>query len=182
MIQIKAIEIKNIRGIRNLSLTLDNKSFAIHGPNGTGKSGVVDAIDFALTGKIKRLSGEGMNEIPLAKYGPHIDALETPELASVELKAFLTGLEIEATITRDFKNLSRPKYEPNTAAVKEEFEKIAAHPEIALSRRQIMRFIIATAKKRSDQIEELLQLKKVKNARAALKTAFNTAKLSLIHI
>ena len=47
MIQIEKIEIVEFRGIRNLTLDLKRKSFGIAGPNGTGKSGVVDAIEFA---------------------------------------------------------------------------------------------------------------------------------------
>ena len=46
MIRIKTIHIEEFRGIRRLDLLLDAKNFGICGPNGTGKSGVVDAIEF----------------------------------------------------------------------------------------------------------------------------------------
>jgi len=37
--------IEEFRGIRDLNLDLADKNFGVCGPNGTGKSGVVDAID-----------------------------------------------------------------------------------------------------------------------------------------
>ena len=49
MIKIEKIEITEFRGIRHLVLDLKKQSFGISGPNGTGKSGIVDAIEFALT-------------------------------------------------------------------------------------------------------------------------------------
>lgn len=43
MIQIEEIEIVEFRGIRHLKRSLGRRSFGIAGPNGTGKSGIVDA-------------------------------------------------------------------------------------------------------------------------------------------
>nr|WP_244622859.1 AAA family ATPase [Microvirga brassicacearum] len=40
-------------------LELKGQNFAACGRNGTGKSGIVDAIEFALTGNISRLAGAG---------------------------------------------------------------------------------------------------------------------------
>ena len=62
MIRIEAITIKEFRGIRDLTLRFNGKNFAICGPNGTGKSGVVDALEFGLTGSVSRLSGEGRGQ------------------------------------------------------------------------------------------------------------------------
>ena len=44
MIRVDSITIKEFRGIRDLTLEFKGKNFAICGPNGTGKSGVVDAL------------------------------------------------------------------------------------------------------------------------------------------
>lgn len=52
MIHVDAITIKEFRGIRNLTLVFNSTNFAICGPNGTGKSGVVDALEFAFTGAV----------------------------------------------------------------------------------------------------------------------------------
>jgi predicted ATP-dependent endonuclease of OLD family len=41
VIQVESLDITEFRGIRKLTLNFNGKSFAICGPNGTGKSGVV---------------------------------------------------------------------------------------------------------------------------------------------
>ena len=48
MIRIEKISVHEFRGIRDLTLDLKGQNFAACGPNGTGKSGIVDAIEFAL--------------------------------------------------------------------------------------------------------------------------------------
>ena len=50
---------RNVRGIRHLLVKPDGENFVIWGPNGLGKSAVVDALDFLLTGRISRLTGCG---------------------------------------------------------------------------------------------------------------------------
>jgi DNA repair exonuclease SbcCD ATPase subunit len=64
VIRLESITIKEFRGIRDMTLDFKGKNFAICGPNGTGKSGIVDALEFALTGTVSRLSGEGSGESP----------------------------------------------------------------------------------------------------------------------
>jgi len=46
------LEIKNIRGIKSINITPQRENVVVFGPNGTGKSAIVDSIDFLLTGKI----------------------------------------------------------------------------------------------------------------------------------
>ena len=67
MIQVEAVKIMELRGIRELQLTPQRESFVISEPNGSGKSGVVDAIQFGLTGEISRLSGKGTGGLSVQK-------------------------------------------------------------------------------------------------------------------
>lgn len=71
MIKVKSISIKDFRGIREMTLDFKGESYAICRRNGTGKSSVVDALEFALTGSVSRLSGEGRGGISLKEHGPH---------------------------------------------------------------------------------------------------------------
>lgn len=73
MIRIKTIHIEEFRGIRDLDLDLDAKNFGICGPNGTGKSSVVDAIEFCITGDVTRLSGQGSGDLSVKAHAPHVD-------------------------------------------------------------------------------------------------------------
>jgi DNA repair exonuclease SbcCD ATPase subunit len=58
-VKLLELEVRNIRGIVDLSLLPQGQNFVIVGPNGSGKSAVVDAVDFLLTGRISRLMGKG---------------------------------------------------------------------------------------------------------------------------
>lgn len=73
MIRVKTIHIEDLRGVRELDIDLDGKNFGICGPNGTGKSGVVDAIEFCLTGDVTRLSGQGTAGLSVKNHAPHVD-------------------------------------------------------------------------------------------------------------
>jgi predicted ATP-dependent endonuclease of OLD family len=44
------LEIKNIRGIRELYISPNGNNIVIYGPNGSGKSSIIDAIDFLFSG------------------------------------------------------------------------------------------------------------------------------------
>jgi len=53
--KVKNISINALRGIPELSLDLNGKNQAIRGDNGTGKTSLVDAIEFFFTGSISSL-------------------------------------------------------------------------------------------------------------------------------
>lgn len=59
MITVDRIKIEEFRGIRDLTVDLGSVNFAVCGPNGTGKSGIVDALEFGPTGPISRVVGKG---------------------------------------------------------------------------------------------------------------------------
>jgi len=69
-VKIKNIHIQGFRGIPDLELELDGKSMLLKGENGTGKSSIVDAIEFFFTGKISHL--EGVQSLSLQRHTPHI--------------------------------------------------------------------------------------------------------------
>ena len=53
------------------------------------------------------------------------------------------------------------------------FAEIADHPEIALSRREILRFILVEPTKRSEEIQTILKLDEIGDTRSAFNTAQN---------
>ena len=110
MIYINKIKIREFRGIRDLSLDLNGRNFATCGPNGTGKSGIVDAIEFALTGNISRLAGAGTGGLSVKHHGPHVDSRDKPDQASVTLELLLPSLNAGATIQRTVKNAEARRY------------------------------------------------------------------------
>ena len=173
MIQVEAVSILELRGIRELQLTPQRKSFVISGPNGSGKSGVVDAIQFGLTGEISRLSGKGTGGLSVQKHGPHVDRRDDPATAEVSLTLHFPELGKTAVLTRNVKTAKTFTLEPEGADVRALIEEAAQHPELTLSRREIIKYILVEAGERSKEIQSLLKLEAIGNIRSVLATAKN---------
>ena len=173
MIKLESIYIEEVRGIKKLELDFQKKTFAISGPNGSGKSGVIDSIEFGLTGQMGRLAGRGTKGLSVVQHGPHVDKVKFPDAAFVRLKIFIGQLNKSVTVTRYVSSPKKPKIDPDTPAVRAALDEIVEHPEITLSRREILRFILVEPTKRSEEIQTLLKLEEIGDARKALNTAHN---------
>ena len=173
MIQVEAVKIVELRGIRELVLTPERRNFVISGPNGSGKSGVVDAIQFGLTGEISRLAGKGTGGLTVQKHGPHVDRRDDPAAAAVSLTLYFPGLDKRALLTRNVKTAKTFTLIPDDGAARSVLEEVAQHPELTLSRREIIKYILVEAGERSKEIQALLKLEEIGNLRGVLKTARN---------
>jgi len=67
---VKTVHIHAFRGIPDLDLELNGKNLLIQGDNGTGKSSVVEAIEYLFSGKVSNL--EGIQGISIKRHGPHV--------------------------------------------------------------------------------------------------------------
>jgi len=173
VIKLESAHIEEVRGIRKLDINFQQKSFAISGHNGSGKSGVIDAVEFGITGEISRLTGRGTKGLSVAEHGPHVDKTKFPDASFVQLKVYFPELKKSATITRKIKDPNNPKIEPPDPDIRALLAEVAEHPEITLARRDIIRFILIEPTKRSEEIQSLLKLDQVGQTRAALNTAVN---------
>ena len=173
MILVKSISIHEFRGVRNLTLTPDSMNFAVCGPNGTGKSGIVDALEFVLTGNISRLSGAGTGGLSVKEHGPHVDSRNRPEDAFVSVTLEIPTLGKEATIRRSVKDARNPKISPDDADVRRVIERVGLHPEFVLSRRELIRYILAEPGKRSKEVLALLRLEQVETLRVQFQKIAN---------
>lgn len=175
MIRAKSISIRDFRGIRDLTLELGGDNFAVCGPNGTGKSGIVDALEFALTGNISRLSGVGTGGLSVREHGPHVDSRNKPEQAYVSMTVHIPSLKKDATIFRSVKDAKNPSLTPNDPDVRAVFAKVALHPEFALSRRELIRYVLAEPGKRAKEVQELLRLDEVETLRSLFQKIGNAS-------
>jgi len=173
VIKIESAHIEEMRGIRNLDIDFRKERFAIWGPNGSGKSGVIDAIEFGLTGRIGRLAGKGTKGLTVAEHGPHVDKSKFPDAAFVRLVVYFPTLKKSATITRKVSSPKHAKIEPADSTIKKILADIADHPEITLTRRDLLRFILIEPTKRSEEIQALLKLDELGHTRGVLNTAKN---------
>ena len=178
MIKLESVHIEETRGIRKLDIHFNRQSFAISGPNGSGKSGVIDAIEFGLTGEIRRLTGSGTKGLSVTKHGPHVDSVESPDASFVELHLYLPALDKAAIVKRSLKNPNKPEIIPNEPEVHSVLETVALHPEITLCRRDIIQFILTQPAKRSQEIQTLLKLDELRDTRAVLFTVQNQLQMA----
>lgn len=176
MIRVKSIHIEEFRGVRDLDLVLNGKNYGICGPNGTGKSGVVDAIEFCLTGDVTRLSGQGSAGLSVKAHAPHVDQQGNPDKASVTITADIPALGKSVKIHRSVKNSRKVQITPDSADVKAVVEELRTHPEFALSRREIVKYVITPPGKRSEDVQTLLRLDHIEKLRKSLTTFCNKRK------
>jgi FPC/CPF motif-containing protein YcgG len=176
VITVQSITIKEFRGVRDLTLDLGGKNFAVCGPNGTGKSGIVDALEFALTGSISRLSGTGTGGLSVKEHGPHVDSRNRPKDASVTLRVYIPSLKKDAVITRTVHEARSPVITPSDDDVRRALADVAMHPEFVLSRRELIRYVLAEPANRSKEVQALLKLNEVESLRATFQKISNAAK------
>lgn len=173
MIQIESVRIRELRGIRELEVKPDRRNFVVSGPNGSGKSGLVDAIEFALTGEMSRFAGKGTGGLGVRTHGPHVDCRDDPSSAEVSLRFHVPDLRKSAVLTR---NVRKPRgfvLAPDDPEIRGIIEEVADHPELTLTRREIIKYIIVEPGQRSKEIQELLKLEPIGRTRGVLKTAWN---------
>jgi recombinational DNA repair ATPase RecF len=174
MIRIETIRIQDFRGIRNLTLNLKGQNFAACGPNGTGKSGIVDAIEFALTGNISRLSGGGTGNLSVKAHGPHVDSRNKPERAAVTLEVSIPSKgRKKATIHRTVKTASAPTITPDDPDVRAAFDVVRLHPEFVLSRRELIKYVLSNPGDRAKEVQALLRLDDIEKLRIVLQRVAN---------
>jgi recombinational DNA repair ATPase RecF len=175
LIKIESLQVSHFRGIKDLKLNLGKSRFGVFGPNGTGKSGVVDAIEFVLTGSITRLTGAGTDELSISKHGPHVDAGAGSDKAVVRAEGILTSTGKKFAIERSVAKPSKPKINPDDEETKATISEIERHPEFALSRREIVKYIITAPGKRDEDVKALLRLDRLDAIRKSLTTVMNSA-------
>ena len=128
-VKIKAINIHAFRGVPDLELELNGKSLLLRGENGTGKSSIVEAIEFFFTGKISHL--EGTKGLSLQRHGPHVKF--NPE-------------DVDIKITFNPGNVSLDRTFTSLPSIPEQFKdyfQITQKGTFILRRSQILTFIMS---------------------------------------
>ena len=128
-VKIKTIDIHAFRGIPDFELQLDGKSLLLRGENGTGKSSIVEAIEFFFTGKISHL--EGTRGLSLQQHAPHVNF--EPDDLNVEL-TFNPG---DVSLNRTFTSSPSPPEQ-----LKDYFQ-ITQNGTFIMRRSQILIFIMS---------------------------------------
>ena len=157
-------------GIRDLTIDSNGKSIAIVGPNGSGKSGLVEGLVFGLTGRIMKFEGTGSKKLTTEKYGPNIAKKESPKDSFVELNVYLTNIRKSVKITRKISEADKPFIKPENEKILSELDKLNKHAGIALTRKNMLQFILIEPGKRAQQVQALLGLENLDTIRRSIRT------------
>jgi recombinational DNA repair ATPase RecF len=175
--KIHELEIKNIRGIPYIDLKPCGKNFLIFGPNGTGKSAIIDAIDFLLTGDISRFRGEGTGEISLIKHGHHIS--HDPKNAEVRALIKISEVPGLIEIKRRMKSKKILEYDKKYSQYLDPIIEQASRGQHILTRRDLLKFIVSKPQNRAAEIQTLLNITEIENVRKALMNVKNSLESDL---
>jgi DNA repair exonuclease SbcCD ATPase subunit len=154
---IKSIAINSLRGIKELELPLNGKGLVIFGENGTGKSSIVDALEFFFTGSISHLRSS--QSLSVKNHGKHARSKQSDLKVTLEFNP--GGKKITRTFSPEFQC---PK----------EYERLfedAKKGTFILRRSQIMNFIQNKPAQRFDVISNILGFENLNNFEHALNGA-----------
>ncbi len=170
MATIEKIKIKGFRGVRDeLELALPNsKSLLLYGDNGSGKSSILDAIEWFLTDAVSHLKGEEVET-----YGGLRHALipETSE-TSVELVIANPGLSsIKKIVTA--KDKLKSELTPQFTDIENASLKKIGQDKVWLRGIDLVSFVLGTKSDRLNDISSIIGFKTVSDTKATLKKASN---------
>jgi len=148
-VKIKKINIHAFRGIPDLELELDGKSLLLRGENGSGKSSIVEAIEFFFTGKVAHL--EGVQGLSLRRHGPHVNF--KPEDVNISI-TFNPG---NIFLSRTFASA------PSPPSPLEEYFQITRKGTFILRRSQILEFIMSQPAERFRAIGSIIGIEQLDN-------------------
>jgi len=105
-IKVKNISIRNFRGIgKKLDLDIDADIAIIYGPNGTGKTSIIDAIEWTITGEVERLWGRNYDK-PVNANESLVNLFSKERRAEIQVEFSKNG---ESILEKRYVDLSKSR-------------------------------------------------------------------------
>jgi recombinational DNA repair ATPase RecF len=160
---IAAIRVQGFRGIcPQIVLNLDGKNLILYGDSGSGKSSFIDAVEYALSGRVTRLEESGQR-VSLSRHAKNIRA--TDMMVEVTLSDGCAQIAVNP-------NDSLMTTDQNAARYLEQ----CCKGTFILRRQKLTAFIEAVDKDRYLSLREFLDLQEFENFEASLKQRRDIAK------
>ena len=146
-VKIKQLCIENFRGVRRLQLDVEGRHLIVVGENGSGKSSIVDALEYYFTGTLQKLSGRA--DVDKRESIPHL--LGGPTRVEMAFSGG-DGAAVEPFAVPFPRRGVRPP-----PALRATFEMANDHPFV-LRRAQILNFVNARPSERYEEISKIVGL------------------------
>lgn len=111
--------------------------------------------------------------ISVAKHAPHVHKRDDPAAARVTLEFTHIASGQVGVLTRSVKTAGQYKLEPQTPELAAAVAWAAQHPELTLSRREVIKYVNAEPGKRAQEVQALLKLDRIDETRRLLQSARN---------
>lgn len=173
--KLSELKIRELRGIRCLDLEFSSDGILIYGPNGVGKSSILQALEYLITGSVERLTGSGTgrqsldNDLHHKEATPEeceVTATFTDEETQIRVKRCLDGGDLELVTCEDgetgddVNDEIPPPIQSLQLAMKSK--------QNVLTREDLLRFIETPDHERSEVLNEILRLDEVDTYRKTL--------------
>jgi len=162
--KLDSLSIRSFRGIRDEELDLSGKSLFVYGENGTGKSSVIDSLDFFFNGSVSHL--EGTQALSTKRHAPHV---------SLDNKSLNVALRFKGHTGTFSRSLADEPSFPSTLAG---YCNGVASSRFILRRQQLLAFIMEQAAPRYQQLAALIGADLLDSIELAWKAAADEAENS----
>jgi DNA repair exonuclease SbcCD ATPase subunit len=141
-------------------IEFDGANTVVEGDNGTGKSSILSAIEFLISGRISHLRGEGTDGINIYSHATHVNA--EPSECWVE-GSFCTNNGRRGRFRRTAESASNLRKVSGEIATDEIAVEASVGDHILFSRGELLEFIESTNTERGNTLHSLLRLSRIDN-------------------
>lgn len=164
--KLEKLTIENFRGVRGTySFEPGASNAIIVGPNGSGKTSILEAINYLLTNEIRQLDRDGMKSVKKQDVIPNIDADGDCVVTGV-FKDAENDTQVSVKRSTDSTNLE-PQKEDLPQSLQRTID-TALQGQHILTRDDLLDLIIAQPSSRREVLSELLDLPDIDERRLAL--------------
>lgn len=171
---LRSLEIREFRGVRCLDLDFSSDGILIYGPNGVGKSSILQAIEYLLTGTIERLTGSGTGRQSLEQDLHHKEATSEESQVTATFADEDTEVRIQRCVAdgsleliTDGDDDSDGDDDELPASIRS-LQAAMESKQNVLTREDLLRFIEAPDHQRSEVLNDILRLDDIDSYRKTL--------------
>lgn len=169
--RLSSLEIREFRGIRCLDLDFSSDGILVYGPNGVGKSSIIQAIEFLLTGKVSNVTGSGTGRKSPTDDIHHREASPEECEITATFEEGGTAVRVQRGLEDGDLTLLSKSDGQNDENIPQSIRTLQAATESRLNfltREDLLQFVDAPDSQRGEALNEMLRLDRIDQYRITL--------------